>query len=374
MNRKWALISHEMRTLWRFLALGLFCAMVFCLILSSFMENFYDFSGAIDYGWTPYSSYSYPFDIGTSAGSCFSAALVSLLCRGHWLTVPLFAVLTAIQFSEFHSRRRQEFMNSLPYTKSERFLVKAALGYGVITISCLAMSAGTLLVRQHYIGAIQRENMLSPYYKQLFANETIWHTIRSLALFWLTLLALYSIFLMMHSLVNRGILASLAGVGVVTAPLELCYVVLWFAEALSPDEKVMSIADSEKWLRLTGAFWGNAVSTNNPLETGTNYGIYMVAYDTMWIQFLAMAFILILCNILAWRVIRIQDLAKAGIIVPLRWARICLSVGSGICFGTALGVGLGYDAGGAGGVFCVCLVFSTLFIAGFLVLLRRSVR
>ena len=88
----------------------------------------------------------------------------------------------------------------------------------IITAVSVMFGLGALLIRQAHIEDMYMGDLLSPYYRQLLGNETIWHMLRSLLVFWLCLLVIYTVCVMAHTIVANGVLAGLVSIGILLAP------------------------------------------------------------------------------------------------------------------------------------------------------------
>lgn len=324
MNRKKALFMHEMRMMRWFLAAGVLGALIFCLMLLRTEDG-------MTYGFLGFQSWN------VSRGSIFSEALLNQIRDIHIYVWIAFAVFTMLQFRDYHRRRTGEYMNSLPFTNRERFVVKALLGYVVIFVSWLVMAVGTVLVWKSAAEDIHKTSLLYSFYKELLANETIWHTLRTLCVFGLELLAAYSLFLLLHSMVSNGGAASLFTLGVMAAPAGLCYVVNDIHSMVTG--KTVGY-DVWGWEHLARLFAGDALADFTNHDTEWYHGAYnlyvYITYWDMWKVIVVLLLILAVCTMVTWRMSKEYDLAKGSCLVPRRGARIFLSLGIGVCFGSAI--------------------------------------
>ncbi|MCH5264809.1 MAG: hypothetical protein J1F02_02840 [Lachnospiraceae bacterium] len=345
MNRRKALFYHEWHTMRWILLAGCGCALVLGGIFYAYIA-----------GIANNQEYSIYFASAQhNLGSVFSEGLVSALSRAHTVAVPVFAFMSILQFADSHSRKSREYLASLPCTQSERFAVKAAVGFGIITISCLVLSVLVLITRSRFMDIFVKWSVLLPGTQVVYANETLLHTLRSLALFWLTLLALYAIFMAVQSLVRQGPMAALIGIGATAAPWliatavqsVLSYIMMSDYSEIAWQEVV---AAQEQYLypmehikNVCGSFWGLGTGIAQGGAVGQDY-IYSVAetvlvsYENMWLLFGSMAVLLIGCTILGWQANKKLDMARAGMLVPIRRVRILIGVSFGICCGLALGL------------------------------------
>lgn len=227
--------------------------------------------------------------------------------------------MTVYQCSDYHKRTKREFMASLPYTQQERFLAKLVAGVGTITVYCLAFGIGVFGLRAYYYEWMMRSYLVFPEYKLILANDTWVHTLRTLLLLWLIMLAAYGIYLLLHSVVTNGIAASLMGVGVMLSPAWLAYQWCVYSEFLHPDPAFPS-----------DAWWINAR----------------------------------------------QDGARFGQVVPLTAARIVIGVGMAVCFGTAI-TRIALSVLQIENVIAICFILVAVCIGIYLLvdrILKRTVR
>ena len=330
MNRRRALISYEMRKMKWVLLIGVLAALLCVLYLSGSVYN-----GDDRLLWTgPYSN---------GYGSYFSQQLLTLLHESHVYLWILFAVIITVQFQDFHNKKTEEYMNSLPFTGRERFITKCATGYAIILISWLVMAVGTLIVRQSVITRYHKQALLFPFYRAMLSNETLWHTLRTLGVFALEMLAVYSLFVLVHSIVNKSGIASAVTAGIMLAPLELYYVITHIITSWTEGTAFMQ--EDSIWRCLAGIFMGDLLadftgSTSMWEIQGMNTPYYYVSYaneEAVLVVILAVLLlaVIILCSAITWKLSKGQDMTKKGVLVSYRGARIFLAAGMGLCFGTA---------------------------------------
>ena len=375
MNRKWMLICHEMRTMRWFLLAGCICALVMSGLLYVAMAG--NYQAVMNPGQEQYN-----LEFFGAYGSYFSEQLALFFRYGVIAGLLAFAFMSIIQFSELHNSRSREYLASLPFTQGECFAVKAGLGYGAITVSCLVLSAGVLFVRSRFITTLIKVNIVRPDFEITYGNETIWHTLRSLALFWLTLMAIYSIYITVQSLVGQGIIAGMIGAGAMLATLELGMVILheygiWllYIKDMVRHQAVTNLYSHTT--NILGVFFGMATGTSVSTSDETGCWNTYTYYENMWILFTSLAVILIGCTLLAYIVNRKRDLAYAGTLVPMRGARIAIGLGCGICFGTAITEFIFIDSAVDGDMVLkaiICLVLSAGIFLGCQKLLKRIVK
>lgn len=150
MNRRRALLSYEMRKMKWVLLIAVLGSLLFVLHLYGRVSN-----GGEVLLWHDFGSGYF--------GSCFSNELLNLLHDYHIYIWLLFAVIVTVQFQDFHNKKTEEYMSSLPFTARERFLTKSLIGYAVIAVSWILLSAGTLIVRQNVITQYHKQSLLFPF-------------------------------------------------------------------------------------------------------------------------------------------------------------------------------------------------------------------
>ncbi len=339
MNKKKALYMHELYKSWWICLVGVCMAFIGCFIVWQAT------------GSRPYYVISYDFFMDVSVGSQFSAGLVQTLQMGHHVLVLAVGIMMLLVYMDYHNRKNQEYLHCLPYTKTQRFIARTVLMYIYITICCLVFSFGIICIRQIEIDRIHYNSLLSPVYEGLLANETIWHTIRSLVLFWLVLIALYTVYLMVHNLVNNSALASVMTVGVISAPRLLVwainqYYAIFTGKGIGHYSGIKKLAD---------IFWGNAVYAgeggffdgieSRPVGVGnSSLQTYVVGYENMLLQYCLMIVVIVAALWIAWKANKSYDLAKDRMLVSVRWARITFAVGMGACVSAPISVAIGWMA------------------------------
>lgn len=378
MNKKKALYMHELHKSWWICLVGVCMAFIGCFIV---------WQGT---GYGPWFDFSYDYFMGdygsVSVGSRFSVGLVQTLQIGHHVLVFAVGLMMLLVYMDYHNRKNQEYLHCLPYTKSQRFIARTVLMYIYITICCLVFSLGVIGIRQMEIDNIQYNSLLSPVYQGLLANETIWHTIRSLVLFWLILIALYTVYLMVHNLVNASALASVMTVGVITAPKVLVWTINQYCEIFTGK----GMGHYSSLMKLADIFWGNATYVGEGDFIGGYEGAhsvgnsslmtYVVGYENMLLQYCLMIAVIVVALLIAWKTNKIYDLAKDRMLVSVRWARIAFSVGMGVCFSAPISVATGWMATSAqrmefstlGGI--VALITLVLIGSGFTALFLMWLR
>ena len=326
MNKRRALVLYEIRKMkWLFLA-GILCVMAFLIMLGGDLSDgsvITTFEGDID------STEMY--------GSRFSAVFLSELYDNHVIILVLLAIMVAIQFWDLHRKKTEEYMSSLPYAKRERFIIKSLVGLAALFADWLILVAGTLIVRQNVIMQIQKRNLLLPFYKELLANETVWHTLRTLGILGLELLAVYSILVMLQTMVNKSAVASAFGVGVMLAPVIFAYVVNQWYMCITTG-KAMPF-DMGGWEHLARVFIGDSLAyfpVGHWEVTGNiSYPCYYVIYWPMWQVALVLLAVILICLVVIWKMSQGRDVAGNNTLVAHKGARIVLAVGIGLCAGAA---------------------------------------
>ncbi|MCH5251633.1 MAG: hypothetical protein J1F22_01550 [Lachnospiraceae bacterium] len=333
MSRKKMLFWYEARTMKWFLLAGCLCA----LGMTAWLQ--------IKIGASLYTDTYESFDAVCDAfyyQTGFQDQLLEILMYGNIASVFAFAFMAAIQFSDYHNRKTREFITSLPFNNRERFCMKAGMGYGVITVSCLILSVGVLLLRSRYIGMFLKQRVETKEFMLYYANEAVQNTILSLLYFWLTLLALYSVFMAVQFCFGHGVAAALTGIGAVLAPMELWWVIIRQSHVWgrAPSDLLDEIADAVRKFDETGrqifyAFFGSGTGEIYNASDGIYTYDNMIVYEQRNVLLVVMAVIFVGCTLLAWWLGTHQDLARRGALIPYRWARIVFAVGVGICFGAA---------------------------------------
>jgi len=325
MNKTKALFLHEMRTMRWILLVGFVCVLGFCCILHN--EVYWsEISGGFSY---LDGIWRIEYETVQSAGSYFSAALVNALRKGHFVSIFAFAVLVTIQFGDFHNKINQEFFQSLSFSRTQRVFVKIISGYGVISICCLMLGIGVFLIRSKFIEQIYKLNLLMPTYKELLANETVWHTLRTLLFTWIVLLALYSIYVLIHNVANHNIVACVLSVVIMFMSIEY-----WLVEEYICDFFTNPTVEvSESFLRLINVFWGMLTSRDASFMEDADYqfriGNYnyltLVSYDSYLIPTIFVIGILVLSFFLVILVNKKRDMAREGMLISNKVARSVIS-------------------------------------------------
>jgi hypothetical protein len=341
MNRKKALFCYEMKNMVWFLLLGLLGAVAAAFTLR--MSMAYIFQKMHGIGIYSYSSSGYMVQ-----GSPFAANLVGVL-RGIVVACLFgFALMSFMQFSDLQSRKKREYLSSLPFSQNEKFCMKVIVSYGMITLCWLVLSVLVIGIRLKYQPQIIKNNVLSLSFRQFMGADTMWHTIRSLLLCWLTLLAMYSIYMAVHYLVRSSLVASLIGACAMYYPVFVISVVPinFLAYSGNTEKRIMSVLYRAQ--RYTRMFFGSGlgyVYGNNGFEyryepLGADKmlvgdgSFYTVSYGKVWLSVLILVVLMVGCTLLAWWVNKHQDLAKINRMVPTKAGRIGLSFGISTAIGS----------------------------------------
>jgi hypothetical protein len=189
--------------------------------------------------------------------------------------------------------------------------------------------------RNDCIEEIKKKAAVTPYYKVVLANDTIWHTLRSMCIFWLILLTVYSVMLLAHALVSQGIRAGLIGAGMVAAPLWL-WMVSYEIMLEGLDIDVPAWWNTRNYFGvLLGMGYGEARYYATEDWGNVQAGDF-VSYDNFWILALICILTAAVCFCIAYFTTGRNDVAKTGMLVQKRAARIFLGAGMGVCFASGI--------------------------------------
>lgn len=332
MNRKRALFWYEIGNLKWFLLGGLLLSGILLLGIGSELH-------ALTHGLAMARSSEWD--------STFGHIFLQALEVATPIVIILLGVMAAYQFSDYHNRNKREFIVSLPFTQQERFLMKGMVGFGVITTVWLVFGAGILALRAVYYPQIIRSHLLYPEYKIVMANDTWLHTLRTLMLLWMIVLAAYAVYMLVQSVVIHGVAGMLVGIGTMGAPAFLLMMILAYTETLAGGDTGTAFM---RWLhhhdtfyRLSILFTGQSYYQDQFLLSADYYkdsdqvgSSVLVSYGYMTKLFIALALILVLILVLTWFINAKQDGARFGRIVPLKPVRILLSAGMAVCFGAGI--------------------------------------
>lgn len=337
MNRKMALLRYEIGNAKWFLVAGILLTGLLLLSINSVLYEMV-FPEAWTNGIRNFS--------GTSTAA-FGSTLLQALQYTTYPAIILLGYMAAVQFSDYHRRNKREYILSLPYTQQERFIAKFVTGFSMITVICLLFGIGVFCLRAYYYPRIIRNYLIYPVYKIMMANDTWQHTLRTVILLWLIMLAAYAVYMLVHTVVLQGNLATLVGLGVMAAPVWLKYQALAYESIFMNPEKTGML---ENWFahhsttnRLFSLFMGGGYYEKFFDVSWLDYATYdvqdvisLVSYGSMVKLFAAVVLIILICLALAWFFNNRQDGAKFGSLVPCRLVRIVLSAGIALCFGLGI--------------------------------------
>ena len=351
MHKKKSLIQYEMRTMSWFLLAGVLAALFFCFVLYMKLLDWHD----------------YAYWNSEMTGTAFGSSLSNALEKGTLLAIPCLAILAIVQFSDTHRRKTQEYFHSLPFTKRERIVVKMAVGYIILTVTSLVSLIGVLILRNIFIPYIYKAIAVNPAYQVIFGNETVWHTVRSMCMLWLVLLAVYSIMIFVHTIVSKGIPASIIGIGITATPIWF-----WAVVRVLMSREGFDAADEtvQAWNRISnyfGVLTAMGYGTRTAFVGGNSSRSDVVTaeviyYDNFWILCLICLVVIAVCSALSYIVAGQMDMARGSILVQKRPARIFLGAGISVCFGCA-----------AGGFFCYWFFNELIFVPAVIVALVTAV-
>lgn len=313
MNRKRALYRYEFGRVKWFLAL----AMLGCILVLLFAN----------------SQYATRSELWYMAVDSFNSQLILIL--EYITTVAIFAVAVMVlyQFSDYHTRTRREYISSLPYTQRERFVVKYVVGIGTITAVCIVLGLGIWMIREQYFPQIMKSYFTTDYYKVLWGNDSGLQTFRCILLFWVSMLTVYTIFTLIHSLITKGIVAGIVGLGAVFTPMVVLNEIIFFAfrfgnPAFANNGIVKQLRQA--FCALSGSGYCQELYESNGVST-TAFSSF-INYGSMFTVFSVLILILVICFGLAYRVNVKQDGAKYGVLVVAKWAQRTLSAGLAVTF------------------------------------------
>lgn len=341
MNRRKALLRYEIgNAKWFFLA-GMLLA---GLLLISIHGILWDMITPKPWGDEAMSIGGF---VSVSTAETFSSVLLEALQYTTFPAIILVGYMAAVQFSDYHNRNRREYTFSLPYTQKERFLAKLVTGYGILTVICLFFGIGVFCLRSYYYPRILRNYLIYPVYKVIMANDTWLHTLRTLVILWLIMLAAYAVYLLVNTVVVHGNLAVLTGLGIMAAPVWIRYQAMAYESIFLAPDKTGVLED---WFthhsttnRLVSLFLGGGyydkyfnLDWMDSTLWDTSDVISLVSYGSTVKLIIPILVFIPLCLALAWFFHIRQDGAKFGRLVPCRPMRIVLSAGIALCVGLAV--------------------------------------
>lgn len=325
MNKKKALFLYEGKRVRWFALAGLAASLFYLYVLGEFLSSNLNSTGS-------------------------SETIASTICHLLMVASPILmasiALMTIFQFGDWHRKKEQEFLLSLPFTRRERFLAKLLCGYATLTVTMLVTGIGTLIIRNEYAGQMMKSAAISRYYEAYMGNDTLWHTIQLCLQLWFVALAVYSVLVFVHMIVSRGIPAALIGLGICAAPYYLWYVsygliIGWIQGGIH--QKMMTVPSFRDAFRDVGSYMGlvtgsgfERIDTVYGWDSGDLHSI--VNYPNFLLVAVILLGIAVVTAGLAYWIAGREDMARGGMVVQKKSARIFLSTGIAVCFGTAVGL------------------------------------
>lgn len=329
MNRMKALCIHEMRSMRWILLVGVVCVCIFLTALSSKVNNYCSYAGL------NFIEEVNKFDYVELTGgqSIFSTAFTLVLRNAHIAAILLLALFVNLQFSDFHKKKEDEFISSLPIKGIYRCLMKIFLGYGLITFCCILAGIGVFRIRDEYMEEFSKHALVSSAYKGLLANETPWHTLRSLLMFWLILIVVYTVYVAIHNMVNRGVLATIIGMGIMMVGPWIC-VVNQYISSMTGGYKLFDEEQSFCCL-----FWGLHTSTQTRglfMEQEYSWfdsegGVHLISYYSYVLPVIFSLVVGISCFIFAVMASKKREGSRYDILVPTVFPRMLFAAGIAVC-------------------------------------------
>lgn len=357
MNRKKALYQYELATMKWFLAAGLLCALLVLFILNAIYRSELPMD---------YESMNFLFDDSYSCYSSFTKILVDKLSFLIPMALVAVAFMTIIQFSDYHKRNRREYITSLPFTQRERFAAKYLVGAGILTIVTALFGAGVFVLRSMYFELLIKCNLIYPEYPIIYGNDTWFHTLRSILVLWLVILAAYSVFTMIHSVITRGIVASLVSLGIIIAPAYLMYMSTFYIYSFCEEYFVNQQVNEHMWMytikQVCCSFIGSGFYKEELLLQNDKM-INYIDYGNVGVVLLVLLLVLIGCTAGAYMMNGRQDGAKFGMIIPIKWIRMVISMGAAFCFAFPLALFAAFCTGVDNNVVFVVLVHVVICVA-----------
>ena len=354
MNRKKALYQYEFAGMKWFLVAGLSCAFFALLVLNAEYQS-----------WIPdvYGEMNVAFSNRNYIS--FSKILVDRLSFLVPVALAALAFMTIFQFTDYHNRNQREYIVSLPFTQRERFVTKYIVGAGLLTTVTAVFGAGVFVLRSMYFELLIKYNLVYPEYPVIYGNDTWFHTLRSLLLLWLVIMAAYSVFTLLHSVVTKGIMASLISLGIIVAPVYLLYMSAFYVYSFF-EEFYNSCVDEHMWMytlkQICGSFVGSGFYKQefllqndeviNCVDYG-NTGAVLLVLLLVSISFMAGAYI----------INDKQDGAKFGMLIPIRWIRIVIGAGAAFCFAFPLALFVAFCVGVNNNIIFVALMHAVICVA-----------
>lgn len=356
MNRKKALYQYEFAAMKWFLVAGLSCAFFALLILNAeYRLGIPDAYGEMNLVFSDRNYISFSKILMDRLSFLVPAALAAL------------AFMTIFQFSDYHNRNQREYIVSLPFTQRERFAAKYIVGAGILTVVAAVFGAGVFVLRSMYFELMIKYNLVYPEYPVIYGNDTWFHTLRSLLLLWLMLLAAYSVFNLIHSVVTKGIMASLISLGIIVTPVYLLYMSVFYVYSFLEEFSIFSsYADKHTWMYTTkqicAAFIGSGfykMEFNTHADCAINY----IDYGNTGAVLLVLLLVSIGFTAGAYIINGRQDGAKFGMIIPIRWIRMVIGAGAAFCIAFPLALFVAFCVGVDGNIIFVALMHAAICVA-----------
>ena len=344
MSRRRVLIRHEILRIAPFLGVGIFLAI---WIVGKFYGNLRGLDtmwqlSSDNYSRTGFDVWGTPFTMWLSQ---YLKAAVSFCCLG-------FGLMALVQFNDVQVSKKAQYLNCLPYSQNEKFMIKSCVGFGVISLCTLGVSACVIALRISYASVLYKINVRYSIYRQLMGAETMWHTIRMLLMFWMTLLVIYSIYMAMAYLIRRPLLSFVTGFCAILWPgylLDVFRSVVGEHQYSTRIARYVDLFDGttlgyewQGWGEYGYAFY----PTSGRLFFDTSYHVktnsqkldqlVTMSYGKVWLAFLVLFLVFAGCILLAWYTNKNRDLANGKPIIPSLIGRIGFRMG--VC--TALSAGL----------------------------------
>lgn len=354
MNRKKALYQYEFAAMKWFLVAGLACAFFALLILNAeYRLGIPDAYGEMNLVFSDRNYIS------------FSKILMDKLSFLVPATLVAVAFMTIFQFSDYHNRNQREYIVSLPFTQRERFAAKYIVGASILTVVIALFGAGVFVLRSMYFELLIKYNLVYPEYPVIYGNDTWFHTLRSLLLLWLVIMAAYSVFTLLHSVVTKGIMASLISLGIIVAPVYLLYMSAFYVYSFF-EEFYNSCVDEHMWMytlkQICGSFVGVGFYKQEFLLQNDGM-INCVDYGNTGAVLLVLLLVSISFTAGAYIINSRQDGAKFGMLIPIRWIRMVIGAGAAFCFAFLLALLVAFCVGVDGNIIFVALMHTVICVA-----------
>ncbi len=164
----------------------------------------------------PFNIYSaILYEIGIDS---FAYSVSGVMSVGGPVFIICSAVLAACQNHSRDGGRINEFIETLPYTRRQRFFVKYFYGVGSLTLLLGIGIAGTLLLMLLSRSGFDSVYKLSPFYSVLKANDNIPIILLMFFAVWISAAAVYTLCMLMNSFINNNVAASITGTLILMLP------------------------------------------------------------------------------------------------------------------------------------------------------------